>query len=150
MTTRRGSFLLVCIGMMSLMMIIGFAMLRNIQLQTDTSTINQRVLLVPSRGQGRPDACDRADPQGLPRARPSRSSPMRAVGAARRAFARSSTWTGPNRAPFIEFHSPNYPEGEGNEADANDDVRQEHPPARAVHQDQLGGPALVGEPAGLR
>jgi hypothetical protein len=45
MTSRSGSFLVVCLSMMALMIILAFAILADIREQNDTSTGNQRYLL---------------------------------------------------------------------------------------------------------
>jgi hypothetical protein len=126
MHTRRGSFLLACISMMALMAIVGFALLRNIQLQSDTSTLNQRVLLSQSAAQAgvvhateqilKDYASDTiavgSDTSGLPNGQ---------VNLPARQFLQ-----GPYRAPFTAIDAPDRPDFDLNAADADKDVRTEH------------------------
>jgi hypothetical protein len=126
MSTRRGSFLLVCIGMMALMVLIGFAMLRSLRVQTDTSTANQRVLLAQAAAQA---GLAHATEQILR----AYASPTVMVGSDAAGASNGQEQLpaltfihGPHRAAFMPLKGGDNPQYDFNEPDADNDVRTEH------------------------
>lgn len=144
---RRGSFLLVCLALMSLMVILGFAMLRSIQLNEDASTATQRVALTEAAARtGLEHAVEQilADYAGASIEVRSDSASA-AAGRGTTVLGAMQHLDGPYRAPFVQlrqqFEGPYTSLAETNEPDADKDVRQENPLTHpytgwAWHQDR--------------
>jgi hypothetical protein len=130
MRTRRGSFLLVCLAVMSLTVILGFSLLRNIQAQSTASTANQRVLLAQSAARA---GLEHATEQIL---RDYASPTVDVVSDAgnlpggRVELPARSFLHGPFRAPFLALDAPDQSDFDYNRPDADKDVRAEHHLAR--------------------
>ncbi|HYE03979.1 MAG TPA: hypothetical protein VEL07_00550 [Planctomycetota bacterium] len=122
---RRGSFLVVCLAMMSLVAIVGFALLKQLRTQTDASTANQRAMLAEGAAQA---GVAHALEQVL---RDHAGATIEIRSDAGAAPARALTFLdGPYRAPFGSLSHPNtltpWNGAETNAPDADKDVRPEH------------------------
>ncbi len=127
MQTRRGSFLLLCIVLMSLIVIIGFSLLSSIQLQTDASTNNQRVLLAQGAAQA---GLEHATEQILMDYASTGSMVLSDAESGRCSWhpsGRSPSSTAPTGRPSWRSTSRTGRMSDQNPWDADKDVRLEHP-----------------------
>ena len=126
MHARRGSFLFLCIAMMGLMVIIGFAVLSNIQTQSDASTNTQRVLLAQAAAQA---GLEHATEQILRDYAATSSSVLSDKNGQLEMddFRAITHLEGPYRAPFTAITFPDRADVDWNQPDADKDVRLEHP-----------------------
>ncbi len=122
MTPRSGSFLIVCLSLMGLMIILAFGIVHDLRLQVDTSTGNQRYLLAEAAARS---GLDHALTEIITDYNQT-SINVRTAGAP--VSVPSITYLdGLYRAPFVAIHTPNTVTWwlEGNAANDDDDVRFE-------------------------
>ncbi len=122
MNTRSGSFLIVCLSLMGLMIILTFAVLHDLRTQVDTSTGNQRYLLAEGAARS---GLDHALEQIVLDYNQTTMTVRSAAGPV--TLPAFTYLDGPYRAPFVSINNPNSMVTwlEGNSPTDDDDVRFE-------------------------
>ncbi len=123
--TRHGTFLIVCISLMTLMVILSFSLLHSLRFEVETSTANQRYLLAQAAARSGLDhallkiAGDYAQTtMNVLSDHPTNPDGTTTVRAA-------THLDGQYRAPFVSQAIPNYTWGDMNAPTADNDVRAE-------------------------